>query len=31
VAVDDGGWERAVVEAVEVAETKAGVDINPFP
>jgi cation-transporting ATPase I len=31
VAVDDGGWERAVVDAVEAAEIKAGIDINPFP
>ena len=31
VAVDDGGWEQAVVDAVDAAETKAGIDVNPFP
>jgi cation-transporting ATPase I len=31
VAVDDPQWDGAVLEAVEAAETIAGIDINPFP
>ena len=31
VALEEDGWERAVVGAVEAAERKAGIEINPFP
>ena len=31
VALDDGASEDAILEAVETAEVRAGIDINPFP
>jgi cation-transporting ATPase I len=31
VALDDGASEQEVVDAIETAEVRAGIDVNPFP